>query len=615
VWIITLAAAGASIAFAQTQDWRHVGGSAVEMGLAGPATGPLEDAWFSDSGSTLYVRTRAGRVFQTSDFESWVVAENPPAHTPLESALPRRKPDPGGRVVTAAWNRSRMYELGSQLLRSDDGGDSWDNLTAYRSSSVIGSPQRALAITPNSPDQLVVANDDGVWRSMDGGLSWTGLNQSLPNLPIRRIMTPPVGGLPALVEADGLGILALPPGGTVWMRVSGTLLDAETALKRRYSAMLGEEISAVGSVRDTVYAGSANGHIWYSLDGGKTFRQSATPASGRVERIFVDSLRPNIAVAALSGKGPHVLRTMNQTFWDAIDGNLPDASVHGVTADRASGAIYAATDKGVFWTTTDLETASGTPPVWTSLSENLPQFPARDVVLDPSGLQLYAALDGYGLYAIAAPHHQRNIQVVNAADFSSRPAAPGSLLSVIGGRVESARGGNLNYPVLAVLGNESQIQVPFEAQGPNVNLALQIAGGGTVRRDIPVQPVSPAILVSRDGAPMLWDGESGLPVDARNLAHPNSRLQIWATGLGKVKPDWPTGMQANLEEPPAVIANIKAYLDGVPVPVTRSTLLPGYVGFYLVEVQLPPITNAGASQLYITADGQESNRVIVLIAQ
>jgi uncharacterized protein (TIGR03437 family) len=62
-----------------------------------------------------------------------------------------------------------------------------------------------------------------------------------------------------------------------------------------------------------------------------------------------------------------------------------------------------------------------------------------------------------------------------------------------------------------------------------------------------------------------------------------------------------------------VNAQVKAYLDGVAIPVTRAVLAPGYVGFYLVEVQLPVIPNFGSSQLYVTADGQESNRVQVVI--
>jgi hypothetical protein len=33
----------------------------------------------------------------------------------------------------------------------------------------------------------------------------------------------------------------------------------------------------------------------------------------------------------------------------------------------------------------------------------------------------------------------------------------------------------------------------------------------------------------------------------------------------------------------------------------------------LVELQLPPITNAGMSELHLSADGQESNKVQIWI--
>jgi len=61
--------------------------------------------------------------------------------------------------------------------------------------------------------------------------------------------------------------------------------------------------------------------------------------------------------------------------------------------------------------------------------------------------------------------------------------------------------------------------------------------------------------------------------------------------------------------PTAVRAAITAYLDRAPVEVLSSTLAPGYIGLYLVEIRLPAIVNAGPAELYITADGQESNRV------
>jgi uncharacterized protein (TIGR03437 family) len=249
---------------------------------------------------------------------------------------------------------------------------------------------------------------------------------------------------------------------------------------------------------------------------------------------------------------------------------------------------------------------------WTNLTAALPSAPAIDVRLDPAGVQLYIALDGYGVYAVAAPHNARSLRIVNTADYSTRPAAPGSLVSVVGGRVESARGGGMDYPVLAASDTESQLQVPFSATGPNISLALQ-TNNGLVTLGLPVLPVSPSIVVGTDNVPMLLDADTNLQLDGRNTAHSNGRMLILATGLGKVTPDWPTGLAAPLDSPPRVMADVKAFLDGTPLQVTRATLAPTYVGFYLVEVQLPAVTNLGTSELYISAGGQESNRVQLVI--
>jgi uncharacterized protein (TIGR03437 family) len=54
---------------------------------------------------------------------------------------------------------------------------------------------------------------------------------------------------------------------------------------------------------------------------------------------------------------------------------------------------------------------------------------------------------------------------------------------------------------------------------------------------------------------------------------------------------------------------VRANLDGVPLDVTQATLAPGYVGFYLIEIQLPQVVNTGPAELVLEAEGQQSNRV------
>ena len=51
--------------------------------------------------------------------------------------------------------------------------------------------------------------------------------------------------------------------------------------------------------------------------------------------------------------------------------------------------------------------------------------PPMDVKLDAQGNQLWAALDGYGVYSALAPHRLRDPSVVSAADMIARTVAPG----------------------------------------------------------------------------------------------------------------------------------------------------------------------------------------------
>jgi uncharacterized protein (TIGR03437 family) len=600
-----------SAAFGQTVNWRKVGGYSVELMLASPATGPVDKVWFGNDGR-LFARTRSGKVFETADFEIWTASANP-AEPPGPVEVPAaRTPETGVRVIGASFGR--IYALGKNLFRSDDSGLSWNNLTAFKTDSVIGSGQHSVAAGPG--DQVVVANDFGVWRSMDGGRSWTGLNQGLPNLSVKRILSAPQGTAGMRVAIENLGSVELKPGASVWQSAQDGTLEAEAARLKALSQRLGIDARSIAVAGQSVYVGTSDGRIRVSLDGGASFSDAAPVGSGPVERIAIDPARPHLALAVTGGAaGPHVLHTINSGgFWDPIDGNLPASAAHGVAADWESGAVYIASDRGVFWARRDLAVAGTAVPEWTSLNTGLQAASATDVMLDPAGVRIYAALDGYGVYAAGAPHRASSFRVVSSADFSTRPAAPGGLLSVIGGRVSAAGDGQLNYPVLAAADDASQIQVPFEAAGPTVTLALTTQGG-RVPVGLRVLPVSPAIFVTHDGAPMLQDADSGLQIDPHNAAKSGARVQIFATGLGKVTPDWPTGIPAQLENPPAVTATIRAYLNGAAIPVTRATLAPGYIGFYQVEVQLPTLNNAGVNELYITAGGVESNRVPIVIEQ
>jgi uncharacterized protein (TIGR03437 family) len=602
-------------------DWRHVGNWVVEKSLAGPASGPVARVWYSQDGATLFVQTDSGRLFQTADFENWRPSTVAPPPKP-DSALVPRLPEPGATARMQPGQRARVYAFGNFVYRSDDGGASWENLTAYHSASIVGAGVRDLAIALGNGDELVVAGDAGVFRSADGGLSWSSLNSGLPNLPATRLLNLPLGDQGVRLALTNDETVEWPPGDKqAWLPTDNTSLASESQLRDALGSFRSTAVTALTVAGDFVYTGMQDGAIWVSADRGVTWRTFSLGGSGPVERFWVDPGDPRVALAAL-GASPlnpfaqftpvHVLRTINGgAFWDDFTANLPDVPAHGVAADRASGALYVATDRGVFLTYADLASLGAAQP-WTALS-GLPAAAATDVKLDAQGNQLWVAVDGYGVFATLPPHRLRDPSVVSAADFVARAVAPGSLISILGTGVDSARAGELSAPVLASTATESQVQVPFEARGTSITFAASANGKNLTWPAVTLAPVAPVVFVDRDGSPMLLDSDNGVMLDAMNPARSGARIQILATGLGRVTPDWPTGLAAPFENSPRVAGAVHAYLDRAPVEVTRAVLAPGYIGFYLVEIAVPKLVNYGPAELYIDVDGASSNRVRVYI--
>ena len=95
-------------------------------------------------------------------------------------------------------------------------------------------------------------------------------------------------------------------------------------------------------------------------------------------------------------------------------------------------------------------------------------------------INLWAALDGYGVYSALAPHRLRDPSVVSAADMITRAVAPGSLVSILGAQVDSVQTGGVARRCWPLQRHESQIQIPFEARGDYVALVGEFRGAMAV---------------------------------------------------------------------------------------------------------------------------------------
>ncbi len=173
--------------------WRHVGNSAIELPLPSLATGAVNRVWYSTDGSALYAQTASGRIFETSDFERWRLLSDPKISPPADpNPSAARTPEAGAKLAIGGAT-GRLYAVGRDVYRSEDAGESWINLTAFKGKCLLGAGLTSLAASLGDPDEVTVASATGVWRSVDGGLSWIGLNDFLPNLPSGHFLALPSG--------------------------------------------------------------------------------------------------------------------------------------------------------------------------------------------------------------------------------------------------------------------------------------------------------------------------------------------------------------------------------------------------------------------------------------
>jgi photosystem II stability/assembly factor-like uncharacterized protein len=140
----------------------------------------LASALVMPTATRIYVGTSAGRVFR-SDFNgsSW----SPPAALtpPAAGFISDVQLDPA--------NANRIYTTfsgvrppsTSHIFRSDDGGGSWTDISAGLPNLSIN----AMEIDPLHPDTIFVAADLGVYRSTNAGAAWSVFNNGLPNALIK----------------------------------------------------------------------------------------------------------------------------------------------------------------------------------------------------------------------------------------------------------------------------------------------------------------------------------------------------------------------------------------------------------------------------------------------
>nr|MCU0619478.1 glycosyl hydrolase [Gemmatimonadaceae bacterium] len=223
------------------------------------------------------------------------------------------------------------------IHRTTDGGRTWTRVLGGVNET---SGAADLSIDPTNPRILYAAFWDhqrrpwvvrsggpgsGLWKSTDGGDSWTRLSQGLPSLMGKvGVAVSPANPdrVFAIVEAEQGGLYRSDDAGRSWTRTSGDRLIQT----RSWYYM---KVTADPSNADVVWV--MNAPVLKSIDGGRTF--ATVPAThGDNHQLWIDPADPKRMINANDG-GVSISLDGGRS-WSTQD-NQPTAQFYHVTVDDA----------------------------------------------------------------------------------------------------------------------------------------------------------------------------------------------------------------------------------------------------------------------------------------
>jgi photosystem II stability/assembly factor-like uncharacterized protein len=259
------------------------------------------------------------------------------------------------------------------LLVSHDGGQTWQEISPFTSDGA-GLEVSAFAVDPKSPDTLYLSGisffGDGRGQepytaaSRDGGKTWQGIAAQLGTLTVLAFDPERTSTLYGVEEGDRLWRSS--DGGLSWTQV-GAGLPAPVPEADRIMALAVDPAEP-----PIVYAGTGGHGVYRSTDRGRSFSpMNRGLRSAFVRSLVVDQRRPGLLVAAAASTGglqdaaageAGVFRWQAATqAWQALDDGLPvlAGSPAGfgeallglggpLALDGRADMLYAATALGIY---------------------------------------------------------------------------------------------------------------------------------------------------------------------------------------------------------------------------------------------------------------------------
>ena len=321
-----------------------------------------------------------------------------------------------GQVRVDPSNANRVFVMGVNLFRTDNGGSSWTDLSSWD----IHVDHHAM-IFDEANNRIIEGNDGGLYISENTGNSWTHIN----NLPLTQFYAIDIDyKVPARIYGgtqDNNTIRTMTGGTSDWEAILGgdgmyTLVDytnsnviyAESqwgnlcrstngGSNMTYIAtpMSGDRVNWSAPLAmhpelpSTLYFGTYR--VWKSLNKGTSWQAVSDDLTAGINQYFytittidISKIDPSIVMAGTGDGKVHISTDDGQT-WQNISAGLPNRWITKVAFDPFDVNTVYVTLSGFRWDEplphVFKSTSLGTS--WIDITGNLPEFPVNDIALDP----------------------------------------------------------------------------------------------------------------------------------------------------------------------------------------------------------------------------------------
>jgi photosystem II stability/assembly factor-like uncharacterized protein len=337
----------------------------------------------------------------------------------------------------------------SGVFKSTDGGESWTTINSGLANSMVYS----LAISPSDNAMVYAGTRNGVFKTVDGGRHWTAASYGLPKAigrtQIDMLAIDPTN--PKIVYAGTFDkVYKTINGAASWSAILSHPMVTQTS---RFAALAVDP-----SHPATVYVAASDRGLFKSGDGGRNWKVITTGADFEyVEDVLVDP--SNSTVIYVSDRGGKILRSADSgRNWIRADAGLPvgyGGSLTLAVNPKDSRTLYAASSASVTSPMIPSEgrffRSSSRGEVWTKVGARISNANTKVLVADPVHADtLYAGTGGGILKTVDGGMSWRStnsgITNSNISAIAVAPSESGVLyVGASGGGIAKSRDGGATW--------------------------------------------------------------------------------------------------------------------------------------------------------------------------